>query len=97
MPNKLDTFSIKFWILADLETKYCLDIIPYLGKDETRDDSLGTHVVMQFMQPYLGVGYNVTMNIFSPAECGLRSCWRKELLDDVCPVSEGSTREYNTI
>ena len=38
MPNKLDTFSIKFWILADLETKYCLNIIPYLGKDETRDD-----------------------------------------------------------
>ena len=34
MPNKLDTFGIKFWILADLETKYCLDIIPYLGKDE---------------------------------------------------------------
>ena len=64
MPNKLDTFGIRFWILADLETKYCLNIIPYLGKDETRDDSLGTHVVVQLTQPYLGVGYNVTIDIF---------------------------------
>ena len=36
------------------------------------------HVVMQLMQPYIGVGYNVTIDIFSPAECGLRSCWRKK-------------------
>jgi len=40
MPNKPDKFGIKFWILADLETKYCLNIIPYLGKNETRVDSL---------------------------------------------------------
>ena len=64
MPNKPDKFGIKFWILADLETKYCLNIIPYLGKDETRVDSLGTHVVMQLMEPYLGLGYNVTMDNF---------------------------------
>ena len=51
--NKPDKFGIKFWILADLETKYCLNIIPYLEKDETRVDSLGTHVVMQLMEPYI--------------------------------------------
>lgn len=66
MPNKPDKFGIKFWILTDLETKYCLNIMPYLGKDETRVDNLGTHVVMQLMQPCLGLGYNVTMdNIFT--------------------------------
>ena len=33
MGSKPDKFGIKFWILADLNTKYCLTMIPYLGKD----------------------------------------------------------------
>ena len=64
MPNKPDKFGIKFWILADLKTKYCLNIKPCLGKDEGRVDNLGCHVVMSLMEPYLGRGYNVTTDNF---------------------------------
>ena len=64
MPNKPDKFGIKFWILADLKTKYCLNVQPYLGKDESRVESLGTHVVLKLMEPYYGKGYNVTTDNF---------------------------------
>ncbi|XP_065658790.1 piggyBac transposable element-derived protein 4-like [Hydra vulgaris] len=64
MPNKLDKFGIKFRILADLKTKYCLSIKPYLGKDESRVENLGTHVVMSLIEPYFGRGYNVTTDNF---------------------------------
>ena len=73
MPNKPDKFGIKFWILADLNTKYCLNIKPYLGKDDERSTSLGTHVVMSLMEPYLGRGYNVTTdNFFTNKELALK-------------------------
>jgi len=69
MPNKPDKFGIKFWILAELSSKYCLNLKPYLGKDEERVTSLGTHVVMTLMEPYFGRGYNVTMdNFFTSVE-----------------------------
>jgi len=41
MPNKLNKFGIKFWILAELNLKYCLNIKPYLGKNKERVSSLG--------------------------------------------------------
>ena len=64
MPNKPDKFGIKFWVLADLESKYCYNMIPYLGKDEQRTENLGTHVVMQLMEPLYNKGYNVTVDNF---------------------------------
>jgi hypothetical protein len=64
MSNKPDKFGIKFWILAEVETKYCLNIIPYLGKDESRVGSLGTHVVLRLVDPYLNKGYNVCVDNF---------------------------------
>jgi hypothetical protein len=64
MPNKPDKFGIKFWILCEVRSKYCLCIIPYLGKDEGRVDCLGTHVVMKLMTPYFGLGYTVTTDNF---------------------------------
>ena len=64
MPNKPDKFGIKFWVLDDLKTKYCLNVIPYLGKDESRVSSLGMHVVLSLMEPYFGRGYNVTTDNF---------------------------------
>lgn len=36
MANKPDKFGIKFWIAADLETKYLLNGFPYLGKGPRR-------------------------------------------------------------
>ena len=34
MPNKPDKYGIKFWVLADIETKYVANILPYLGAQE---------------------------------------------------------------
>lgn len=65
MPNKPDKFGIKFWVLADVETKYCFSVMPYLGRDESRVEySLGTHVVMKLMEPLFLKGYNVTTDNF---------------------------------
>ena len=69
MPNKPEKFGIKFWILAELNSKYCLNLKLYLGKDEERVTSLGTHVVMTLMEPYFGRGYNATIdNFFTSVE-----------------------------
>ena len=66
MPNKPNKFGLKFWLLAELDSKYCLAIIPYYGADETRVESLGTHVVLNLMTTSLNKGYNVcTDNFFT--------------------------------
>ena len=66
MANKPDKFGIKFWIAVDLESKYILNAIPYLGKDETRPamQRLSESVVMKLMEPYLSKGRNVTTDNF---------------------------------
>ena len=64
IPSKPDKFGIKFWILADVSSKYCYSIKPYLGRDETRQESLGTHVVQTLMEPLNNKGYNVTVDNF---------------------------------
>jgi hypothetical protein len=66
MPNKPDKFGIKFWILADVDSKYMCNAAPYLGKDELRPDNipLGEHVVMKLAQPYLKKGRNITTDNF---------------------------------
>ena len=53
MPNKPDKFGIKFWLAVDVDTKYILNAIPYLGKEESRAPSqrLSDWVVMNLMQP----------------------------------------------
>ncbi|XP_049435206.1 uncharacterized protein LOC125890554 isoform X5 [Epinephelus fuscoguttatus] len=58
MANKPDKFGIKFWLAADVETKYLLNGLPYLGKDTTRpaQQRLGESVVMELMEPYVGKG-----------------------------------------
>lgn len=38
--SKPDKFGIKFWLAADVDTKYMLNGAPYLGKDETRRPGL---------------------------------------------------------
>ena len=62
--NKSDKFGIKFWILAEHESKYCLNIRPYLGQDEFRTTQHGTHVVMILTKPYFGFGCNGTTDHF---------------------------------
>ena len=47
---------------ADVDTKYMLHSIPYLGKDDSRPAGvkLGEHVVLQLIEPYRRTGRNVT-------------------------------------
>ena len=66
MASKPDKFGIKFWLAANVETKYLLNGFPYLGKDETRPghQCLGEFVVMKLVEPYVGKGRNVTTDNF---------------------------------
>ena len=66
MPNKPDKFGIKFWMLVDAESKYICNAKPYLGKEEgrPRNEPLGAHVIMTFMEPYIKKGHNVTCDNF---------------------------------
>ena len=62
MANKLDKCGIKFWVAADVETKYMLNAHPYLGKDNSRPSGqhLSDNVVLRLMEPFLEKGRNVT-------------------------------------
>ena len=66
IPKKPDKFGIKFWLAVNVETKYILNAIPDLGKNETREPShtLSDWVVMNRVEPYLGKGRNVTTDSF---------------------------------
>ena len=64
MAQKPDKFGIKFWILAEVDSKYCYNIIPYLGKEEGRTAGLATHVVLKLVEPLHGKGYNITTDNF---------------------------------
>jgi len=60
--NKPDKFGIKFWLLADAQTKYLCNGKSYLGKDTTRSrcTDLPGNVCLNLSQSYFGKGYNVT-------------------------------------
>jgi hypothetical protein len=62
MLSKPDKYGQKLWLAVDVDTKYLLKVMPYLGKDNTRPgrQSLSEHVVMQLMEPFLNKGLNVT-------------------------------------
>ena len=80
MPNKLDKFVMKFWIAVDVETKYFYNSFPYLGKDESGDNSvsLPAYVVTKLMQPIFKCGYNVTCdNFFTSLDVALRLAEQK--------------------
>lgn len=66
MANKPDKFGIKFWLAADVNSKYLINGFPYLGKDEQRPQNilLGEHVVLKLMEPFLNKGRNVTTDNF---------------------------------
>ena len=67
MPNKPDKYGIKFWVLADVETKYVANIIPYLGAQE-REERGGTplaeSVMLKLTDKIKGKGYNITCDNF---------------------------------
>ena len=56
MTNKPDKFGIKFWLAVDVQSKYILNAISYLRKDEARPATqrLSESVVIKLVEPYLG-------------------------------------------
>ncbi|XP_032379457.1 piggyBac transposable element-derived protein 3-like [Etheostoma spectabile] len=66
MGNKPDKFGIKFWLAADVQSKYMLNGAPYLGKEETRSKGqlVGESVVLKLAEPFLGKGRNITTDNF---------------------------------
>lgn len=66
MPNKLDKFGIKFWLASDVDSKYVINALPYLGKDENRPSSvqLSEYVVLKLMESFTGCGRTVTTDNF---------------------------------
>ena len=66
MPNKPGKFGIKFWLAVDVESKYALNAVPYLGKDDFHppNQRLSDTVVMTLMEPFVGKGRKVTTDNF---------------------------------
>ncbi|XP_032364546.1 uncharacterized protein LOC116678920 [Etheostoma spectabile] len=64
MGNKPDKFGIKFWLAADVQSKYMLNGAPYLGKEESKGQLLGESVVLKLAEPFLGKGRNITTDHF---------------------------------
>jgi hypothetical protein len=69
MANKPDKYGIKFWLLVDVKNHFCVNQLPYLGKDNERgSEPVGQYVVKKLMEPFKHSGYNVTAdNFFSSA------------------------------
>ncbi|XP_042911628.1 piggyBac transposable element-derived protein 4-like [Parasteatoda tepidariorum] len=66
MPNKPDKFGIKFWLAADVDSKYLINGFPYLGKDHQCPPNvpLSEYVVLRLISPYENKGRNVTTDNF---------------------------------
>ena len=62
MANKPDKFGIKFWLLADAQSKYLCTGKLYLGRDLSRSrcSDLPGDVCLTLLQSYYKKGYNVT-------------------------------------
>ncbi|XP_035217953.1 uncharacterized protein LOC118191260 [Stegodyphus dumicola] len=66
MPSKPNKFGIKFWLDADVDSKYVLNVFPYLVKDE---DVLKTYtslnnVVLHLIKPFQNKGRIITTDNF---------------------------------
>ena len=72
MPNKPDKFGMKFWVLAEVSSKYVCNILPYLGaleKEQRKGKPLAEDVVMRLTESFHRKGYNITTdNFFTTVE-----------------------------
>ena len=67
MPNKPDKYGVKFWVLADVETKYVSNIDVYLGaqeKEQRGGAPLVESVDVNLCKYIKGKGYNITCDNF---------------------------------
>ena len=68
MPNKPDMFCIKFWLAVDVESKYILNAISHLDKDEScpSTQKLSDNVALTLMEPFVDKRRNfATDNFFT--------------------------------
>ena len=67
MPNKPDKYGVKFWVLADVETKYISNIDVYLGTQEKKQRlgaPLAKSVVVNLCKHMKGKGYYIICDKF---------------------------------
>ena len=67
MPNKQDKFGIKFWLLVEVESKYVVNLRPYLGAQEKESKQrvpLAQDVVLRLVSLVKSKGYNMTTDNF---------------------------------
>ena len=67
MPNQPDKYDVKFWVLADVETKYVSNIDVYLGaqeKEQRGGAPLAESEVVNLCKHIKRKGYNITCDYF---------------------------------
>ena len=65
MPSKPGRYGMKYWILADTESHYCYNTIPYLGKEgDAPAVNLGAQVIKNLVEPIKGTKHNVTCDCY---------------------------------
>ena len=68
MPNKPDKFGLKFWVLAEVKSKYVCNLLPYLEaleKNQRNGKTLAEDVVMRLTDCLQrNRGYNITTDNF---------------------------------
>ncbi|GFX00747.1 piggyBac transposable element-derived 4-like protein [Trichonephila clavipes] len=66
MPSKPDKFGIKFWLAADVDSKYVFNGFPYLCKDEERpvNLSLSEYIVLCLRKSFENKARNITTDNF---------------------------------
>ena len=69
MPNKAEKFGLKFWVLAEVKSKYVCNLLPYLGalEENQRSGNILSEDVVIRLTDYLqtnGAYYITTDNIF---------------------------------
>ena len=67
MPNKLDKYDIKFWVLVNVKSKYVANTTPYLGaeeKEQCGNVPVGELVVVKLTEDIKGKRYIISCNNF---------------------------------
>ena len=82
MPNKPDKFGIKFWVLAEVESKYVCNLLPYLDafeKEQCNGRLLAEDVLMRLTDCIHNKGgYDVTTDNFFTSVMWLNYSPRKK-------------------
>ncbi|XP_065683325.1 piggyBac transposable element-derived protein 4-like [Hydra vulgaris] len=65
IPTKPGKHGIKIWIFCDVETSYCINLQPYIGRvNGVRDVGQGTRVVLELTDHLNGSGRHITADNF---------------------------------